>query len=334
MSRTRADTFDVAVVASDPAGLAAALDCARIGLRVVVWEIPGPPVGDEHSAIGGIVTEFCDDLSVSYVLSRPQPGDENILGIPTNPFSSAVRHTLGWRGAWRVYLDRIMPIMGIGNERSFAQLVTRRLGQRAYRLMIRPRVIDDTGMVEDLDVGDLVPGLAEATSRVGSLTLGVIEMMMADERAVQRVTLTGGMVALTQALRVRLDYLAVTRFSCREVTVLPSARGCAVTGQPAQRPEQRVGDPTDDSIADSSAAGNTSDVGNRVTREATALLAPRHYGEILSDSSIPWGSIGRDERHPTLPAAIQASRRAAAEVRQAVLSHSEIPPIGPVDLGG
>ena len=341
MSPTRANAFDIAVIATDASGLVAALDCARIGLRVVVWEIPGRQVGDEHSAIGGIVAEVCDDVGISYTSSRPEPGDENILGIPTNPFSSAVRRTLGWRGAWRVYLDRVMPIMGIGNERSFAKLVTRRLGQRAYRLMIQPRVVGETGTTEDLDVGDLVPGLAEATSRVGSLTLGVIEMMAADERAVQRVTLTEGMTALTQALRARLDYFAVTRFICREVTVLSSARGCGVTGRPAQRPEvrpeRRVGDPSDDSIIDSSAAENTSDVGgagDQVSCEATALLAPRLYGDFFADSPSPRGCVGLDERQPTLPAAIEASRRAAAEVRQSLLSDSEIPPIGPIDLGG
>ena len=150
MSPTRANAFDIAVIATDASGLVAALDCARIGLRVVVWEIPGRQVGDEHSAIGGIVAEVCDDVGISFALTRPQPGDENILGIPTNPFSSAVRRTLGWRGAWRVYLDRVMPIMGIGNERSFAKLVTRRLGQRAYRLMIQPRVVGETELGQAL----------------------------------------------------------------------------------------------------------------------------------------------------------------------------------------
>ena len=44
----------------------------------------------------------------------PAPGaaplpEGGVLGIPENPFAADVRRVIGWRGAWRAYVDRLRP---------------------------------------------------------------------------------------------------------------------------------------------------------------------------------------------------------------------------------
>jgi len=311
MPKNARERFDVAVVSRDPSALVAAWECARIGLRVIVLELPDAELGDAPSNAGGVVAGLCSDLGLSVTIQDPSRGEENIYGIPANPFSAAVRDVMGWRGAWRIYLDRLMPIMSLGNERSLHRLVRRRLGARALRLLVQPRLASDLGITSDVDVADLVPGLSEATTRVGSLTLGVIEMMAADPAAVQRVELSGGMPGLRAALHERLDYFAVTRHRATAADVAPGAK------------------PDDDATLTFSSTGSRPE-----SVRVSALLASRDFVVPVASTSLPSGIVGVSERAPSLPAALRASREAAASVRQALLSRSEKPPVGPVDLGG
>jgi oxygen-dependent protoporphyrinogen oxidase len=311
MPKNASERFDVAVVSRDPAALVAAWECARIGLRVIVLEFSDAGLGDAPSNAGGTVAQLCRDVGLAMTISSPQPGEENIYGIPANPFSASVRSVMGWRGAWRIYLDRLMPIMSLGNERSLHRLVRRRLGARALRLLVQPRLARDLGITADIDVANLVPGLGEATTRVGSLTLGVIEMMAADPAAVQRVELAGGMPGLRAALHERLDYFAVTRHRVTAAEVAPGS------------------EPDDDAVltfpmADSRTASVL----------VSALLADREFLVPVAPTNLPAGVVGVNDRTPGLPTALRASREAAASVRQALLSRSEKPPVGPVDLGG
>jgi len=311
MPKKARERFDVAVVSSDPSALVAAWECARIGLRVIVLELPDAPLGEMPSNAGDVVAQLCADLNLRATIHTPQPGEENIYGIPANPFAAGVREVLGWRGAWRIYLDRLMPIMSLGNERSLHRLVRRRLGPRALRLLVQPRLGEDLGLNADVAVADLIPGLGEATTRVGSLTLGVIEMMAADPSVVQRVTVCGGMPALRTALHERLDYFAVTRHRVTSAQVGPGTQQ------------------DDDALVTFS----NPDLGT-ASVQAAALLANRECVEGVSSLSLVTGVVGVSERTPSLFSALPASREAAATIRQVLLSRVEKPPVGPVDLGG
>jgi hypothetical protein len=311
MPKNARERFDVAVVSSDPSALVAAWECARIGLRVIVLELPDTELGDAPSNAGGTVAGLCSELGLGVTIQDPPRGDENIYGIPANPFSTDVRAVMGWRGAWRLYLDRLMPIMSLGNERSLHRLVRRRLGARALRLLVQPRLASDLGLFSDVAVADLVPGLSEATTRVGSLTLGVIEMMAADPSVVQRVEVSGGMLALRAALHERLDYFAVTRHRVTATQVVPGAQ------------------PEDDAVVTFKPVDARSE-----SVSVAALLAISEIVQTMSSTGLPAGIVGVSERTPSLSTALLASREAAAAVRQALLSRAEKPPVGPVDLGG
>lgn len=207
-----AHVFDVVVEGADAATFVAAIDCARIGLRVAV--IPGPvpePFVPEHfSNHGGIIADLCDELAVRYTVSDVPVSELVIAGVPANPFSPAVRAAVGWPGAWRIYADRLMPLLAIGNEENFGALVTKRLGKRVVGKLVAPWLRRELG-IESLDIPavEVAPGLSQATSRVGSLTAGVLELVADDPRWAQELTVDSGTQVLLERLRERMAYFAV-----------------------------------------------------------------------------------------------------------------------------
>lgn len=205
---------DVLVVGSDVAALAAAVDCARIGLSVIVW-IPQKATFSNKPALfthrAGIVAGFLDMWNVPYRILKPDQGEQSICGIPGNPFSKKVVKTLGWAGAWRVYLDRIKPILTIGNEQNLAILVTSRMGSTAVNKLVNPATKKLYGTTADkLLIDDVAPGLAQAMTRGGSLSGGVLEQFVSDERVCELVVVDEGHEAIANALLAQLVYFAAT----------------------------------------------------------------------------------------------------------------------------
>lgn len=205
--------FDVLIRGQGLAAVIAAVDCARIGLRTV---IVSPSEWSETrisaSARAGVMEELCAELGIEFETVRPRKGEESVLGIPASPFSRSVRQACGWAGAWRVYLDRLRPLLAIGEERNLARLVTSRLGTTALDKLVRPHAEAVLGCApEEVDIVDCVPELLPALSRVGSLTLGVVELLAADERFTTTIAPAGGMHALEAAAIARADHFAVTR---------------------------------------------------------------------------------------------------------------------------
>ena len=213
--------FDVVVEGSDAAAFVAALACARIGLRVANVVTDATPIfePENFSNHGGIIAELCDQLGVGYSITDVPSDELAIVGIPANPFSRSVRTALGWSGAWRVYADRLLPLLSIGNEEDFGRLVTKRLGRRASSALVGPALIREFGVSSmNLPIVEVAPGLSQAMSRVGSLTSGVLELIASDSGWAQRITIDGGTQALMQTLRDRMDYFAVQVLSQKEAT--------------------------------------------------------------------------------------------------------------------
>ena len=207
-----AHVFDVVVEGADAATFVAAIECARIGLRVAVipGAIPEPFVPQSFSNHGGTIAGLCDEFSVPYSVHEVPVQELVIAGVPANPFSTAVRATLGWRGAWRIYADRLLPLLAIGNEEHFRRVVTKRLGSRAATKLVAPWIKAQFG-ITDLNVAmvEIAPGLSQAMSRVGSLTAGVLELVADDPGWAQTISISGGTEVLLEALRERMDYFAV-----------------------------------------------------------------------------------------------------------------------------
>jgi oxygen-dependent protoporphyrinogen oxidase len=209
-----ADVFDVVVDGRDAASLLAARECARFGFRVAVIDDPDAWMftPEDFTAHGDAIVDLCAELGVAYEVTDQSLETLNVAGIPVNPFSPSVRASVGWSGAWRIYLDRLRPLLQIGNEINFDKLVRRRLGQRAFEKVVLPEVNRLFGISSaDVPVTALAPGLPEAMSRAGSLTGGALELIATDPKWGKRVRIVGGTAALMDALNAATEYFAVQR---------------------------------------------------------------------------------------------------------------------------
>nr|MBS1899843.1 FAD-dependent oxidoreductase [Actinomycetota bacterium] len=237
----RAARRRVAVIGGGVAGLVAAESVAAIGAHATVFEAQeraGGAVqageadglvfdaGAESFAVrGGHVRALIDDLGLGDRVRTPEPGGAwvagipggaaplphgGLLGIPANPFAEDVRRVIGWNGAWRAWLDRLLPPLTIGHDRSLGRLVRRRMGARVLDRLVAPV---STGVYsahpDDIDVDVAAPALNAALTRVGSLSGAVAEITGGAGRAPGAAVqgLDGGMAGLVDALVARIELL-------------------------------------------------------------------------------------------------------------------------------
>lgn len=227
----------VLVVGGGIAGLVAAYECAKIGLRVTLVE-RAPVVGGAirtvdvgghrlDAAVEGFARDdvrvLATDLGLEVVRAAPGqtwlagvPGGPlpvpagGVLGIPQNPWDEHVRRIIGWRGAWRAYVDRLRPPLTIGQERSLGRLVRTRMGDRVLDRLVAPLSVSTFGIhPDDVDVEVAAPGLSAALTRTGSLSGGVAQLRGEQPPRVPLATVDGGIAQLVDALRARLDEFGV-----------------------------------------------------------------------------------------------------------------------------
>ncbi|MER7797231.1 protoporphyrinogen oxidase [Microbacterium sp. NPDC096154] len=205
----RAHANHAVVVGGGIAGLVAAREFAKVGMRVTVLEardrvggairsgeVAGIPLdlgAESFATRGGHVRRLVDELGLGAAVVQPNGGGAwlaglprggaaplpkgGVLGIPANPFADDVRAVIGWPGAWRAYLDRLRPPLTIGHEHSLGRLVRSRLGRAVLERLVAPVT---TGVYsahpDDIDVDVAAPGLNAALTRAGSLTGAVAEL--------------------------------------------------------------------------------------------------------------------------------------------------------------
>ena len=229
----------VAVVGGGIAGLVAALECAKLGLRVTLLERAAEPGGtirsgevggavvdlgpDGWAGAGGAVRRLVDELGLGERVvpasgegawiagapfgAAPLPADA-VLGIPGNPWDPGVRRIIGWGGVWRAYLDRLRPPLTIGAQRNLDRLVRGRMGDAVADRLVAPLSVGRYGLAPaEVDVEVAAPGLSAALTRTGSLGGAVAQLL--GERTGGYETLDGGLAQLVEALDVRLSELGV-----------------------------------------------------------------------------------------------------------------------------
>lgn len=235
----RARDVRVVVIGGGIAGLVAAHECAKVGLSVTLLEAGdalGGTIGradlagvavdtgaDRWAAtaadLHGLVTELglgdsviTPDATARWLAvdgrAAPLPVD-SVLGIPANAWGEPARRFLGWRGAWRAYLDRLRPPLTIGHEHSLGDLVRRRMGTRVVDRMVAPLSRGVFGVEPDaVDVSVAAPGLNAALTRTGSLA-GAVASLAPEASDPAVLSLRGGLYTLVAALETALLALAV-----------------------------------------------------------------------------------------------------------------------------
>ncbi|GAA1996070.1 protoporphyrinogen/coproporphyrinogen oxidase [Microbacterium ulmi] len=229
-----ARSHHVIVVGGGVAGLVAALECAKVGLRVTLVEEAAALGGAVRSAeVGGVVLDaavegfwthegtvraFVEELGLDVVPAAPSrpwvvggPRSaaplprQSVLGVPENAWDESVRRVIGWSGTWRAYLDRLRPPLTIGTERSLGRLVRTRMGDKVLDRLVAPGIVATHGVhPDDIDVDLAAPGLSTALTRTGSLGGAVAQLRGDEPSSPEAETIGGGMTRLVDALRDRL----------------------------------------------------------------------------------------------------------------------------------
>jgi oxygen-dependent protoporphyrinogen oxidase len=256
----RAVETRVAVIGGGIGGLVAALEFAKVGMGVTLYEAEGRLGGavrsgevdglrldlgaESFATRGGHVRALVDELGLGDLVVKPGTGAGGawvaglpggaaaplpaggILGIPANPFADDVRRVIGWGGAWRAYLDRVRPLLTIGRDRSLGHLVRTRLGERVRDRLVAPVTHGVySAHPDDIDPDAAAPGLNGALTKTGSL-LGAVDLLQRERRAKAGAPgsavqgLRGGMGTLVDALAARLVELGVQIRTGTPVTAL------------------------------------------------------------------------------------------------------------------
>lgn len=310
----RAAAQHVVVIGGGVSGLVAARECARVGMRVTLLEAADALGGsirtvdldgisldagaESFATRGGQVQALIEQLGLADAVVEPEGGGAwlsgipgapdaplpkgGLLGIPANPFQDDVRAIIGWRGAWRAYIDRLRPPLTIGHERSLGNLVASRMGARVRDRLVAPVTAGVySAMPEDVDVDLAAPGLNAALTRVGSLS-GAVAALTAQRAGTAPGSavrgLDGGMGRLVEALRADLEkYGADVRTATPVTGLAREASGWSVQIPRAEQP-----DADDEGSAQESAPTETLRVSGVViaTPEpvARALLADHVQG--------------------------------------------------------
>ncbi|HLS93318.1 MAG TPA: FAD-dependent oxidoreductase [Microbacterium sp.] len=238
----RAQGSRIVVIGAGAGGLVAAREIAKLDIGVTVVDAASRPGGAIRSAEvagipldlgaesfatrGGHVAKLVDELGLADRVVDPGTGAGGawvagvpgigaaplpaggVLGIPGNPFADDVRRVIGWRGAWRAYLDRVRPVLTIGHAHSLGALVRSRMGSRVLDRLVAPVT---TGVysasAEDIDPDIAAPGLNQALTRAGSLSGAVLSLAEKRKAAPGGAVrgLRGGMATLTDALAAAVE---------------------------------------------------------------------------------------------------------------------------------
>ena len=202
----------VLVLGTSLPALAAALECAEVGISVRI--VPGPDrlpaagVRDPQGVLAGWLEAVAEPLTEGRPMDErvlPQRVDPpraavrgkdgawhlqpepQVLGIPAVPISRDAIAVLGTGAGVRGYLDRLKPVLTIGKEHRLDHLVTTRVGQAVLDRLVTPMARERFGAdPADLDVAAAAPGLNEALTRTGSLTGAVLAT--ADRHAAEEAT--------------------------------------------------------------------------------------------------------------------------------------------------
>ncbi|MFJ6677685.1 protoporphyrinogen oxidase [Microbacterium sp. NPDC091382] len=260
---SQARSARVAVVGGGIAGLVAALQCARVGISVTLFESADRLGGlvasvdldgrmtdvaaDGFRVAPGALSDLVDELGLRDAVVPARDADTwvagphgvaplptaSILGIPANPFDARATRIIGARGSWRAYVDRLRPPLTIGAERNLGTLVRTRMGSRVLDRMVAPLTHGIHGVPpEQVDVDRAARGLNSALTRTGSLS-GAVAQQLPDPDAASgpsRATIAGGMSVFVNALADRLGDLQVDIRTGTQVDGLePAGDGWSLT---------------------------------------------------------------------------------------------------------
>jgi len=224
------------------AALTTALELAEVGLRVAIppaapddeaAELDAGGERDPEGTIAQLLERVAAPIGAGTAVESDAPVDErclpvytaapvpwiqagngtwspqatpSIFGIPAEPLAPEVSAVLGSGGAVRMYLDRVLPVLTIGKTQYLGKLVRRRFGRRALAVLTTPIIQERFGVSPDaVEVAIAAPGLNEALTRGGALSVAVRACTERHEERERLVRPAAGWAALRESLLRRLE---------------------------------------------------------------------------------------------------------------------------------
>ncbi|WP_374008762.1 NAD(P)/FAD-dependent oxidoreductase [Leifsonia sp. LS-T14] len=304
----------IVVIGGGMAGLVVARECARPGFEVLLLEASGRVGGsvaplalagltldagaESFATRGGQVAELLDDLGFGDDVVQPNPSGAwvrhgsrsvplpkaGLLGIPSSPLAKDVIAAIGAAGAFRAYLDRLIPVLKIGQERRLGTLVRKRMGRKVLELLVAPVA---TGVYsaspDDLDVEVVAPGLNAALTRLGSLSGAVGELRASATAGSAVGGIRGGMWRLPEALAADIEARGgEVRTDARAVSVERWSAEAAGEADGDDGADDSAPDAGDAEVGDALAAEPPrpgrwivrTDDGDRIVADAVVIAAP------------------------------------------------------------
>lgn len=192
--------FDAVVVGDCIAALSSCFELAQLGLRValVTGEITVPERGltDASGALRELFqateTAVSEQLPTQWMRTASGKFGElekySVLGIPASPLSSRTTALIGSTAALRAYLDRVLPVLKIGQHRNLWELVCQRFGAKTAQTLLAPQLrYNFAAEVTEVST-DVVPGLAAAVGRRGSLADAIFALAARNDSAATLLT--------------------------------------------------------------------------------------------------------------------------------------------------
>lgn len=219
----------------------------RLGGRVAATELGGVVLdtGAESFAVrGGAVRALVDRLGLGADVQDPAGSawvalpdrtvplpSAGLLGIPSSPLATDVIRVLGAGGAARAYVDRLLPVLGVGRYDRLGPLVRRRMGDRVLDRLVAPVVGNVYGADPDeVPLDAVAPGLNAALTRAGTLSGAVLELRAAAPPGAAAQGIAGGVHRLVTALTDGLRAAGVDlRLGSRVIGVHPDPLGGPIT---------------------------------------------------------------------------------------------------------
>ncbi len=243
--------IDVLVTGQSLPALQTALDLAEVGLSVVVLEESenAPDADWEERDSDGSIAAFMNrvaepieipgghgtghrDPAAEPIHIQPAPPllqqqgewlpqvSPSLLGIPAVPHAAETIALLGARGAFRAYLDRVMPLLTVGKTRLFGELVRKRMGVRVKTRLVDPQVFERFGTHSgEVEAAVAAPGLNETLSRAGTLSSAVLAYADRNVARETRIAPRNGAEAFRAAVLRRLALYGVRRLPERLLEV-------------------------------------------------------------------------------------------------------------------
>lgn len=231
--------FDVVVTGRSLPALSAALDCAEMGLAVLVTADPAGTASPRHKMLDpdGVVRSFLERVAAPIEGSGSQPNaavlpreyapertslrdsrgawaplaEPSVCGIPAMPIDVAALRIIGNKAGFRAYLDRIRPLLTVGKTKELGVLVSQRMGRVVLERLVDPLVRERFGVAANaVDVTLAAPGLNEALTRQGALSTAVLAYAERDVERETRVSAVGGEAAVRAELLRKLALYNVT----------------------------------------------------------------------------------------------------------------------------